>query len=56
MAESLLHILINLLSSLRRQVIRRWIILEVELGPNNEMNNLLIDTIWPIIVQDLDVV
>ena len=53
--EDLPDIVLNLPSCLGSQVIRCWIIFEVELRPDNEVNNLLVDAIWPVIVEYLEV-
>ena len=53
--EDPVHIVIDILPRFRSQVICRWIVLEVELRPNDQVHDLLVDTVRPIIVEDLDV-
>ena len=55
-AERSIHKVVNLFARCRRQVICRGIILELELGPDDKMNNLLVHAIRPVVVEDLDVI
>lgn len=51
--EDLLHIVIYLLSSLRRQTFGVHVILQYELCPYTEVDDARINTIRPIVVDDL---
>lgn len=55
-AKCPLHIVLNASLSLGRQVVCPWDFFEGELGPYDEVNNLLIDAVGPVVVQDLYVI
>jgi len=55
-AEGPLHVVFDTPPSFGRQVICPRDFFEGELGPYDEVNNLLVDAIWPVVVEDLDVV
>ena len=53
--ECLLHIVVNLFSSFWCQVINNWVVFQLELGPDYQVDDLLSNTIRPIIVQYLNI-
>ena len=56
LAKVLLNVIVDLLAYLLGKVARSRIIFKVELRPNNQMNNFLINAIRPIIIQYLVIV
>lgn len=54
-AERLLHVGINLLERFGRRIARLRVIGELELGPDDEVDDLGVDSVWPVVVEDLDV-
>ena len=50
------HVIIDQRPSLQREVARRRILLELELGPDEEMHDLVVDAVRPVVDQYLDVV
>ena len=54
-AEHLVHKPVNLCSHLRRQIIRCGVIFQVKFRPDNQVYYFLVDTVWPVIIDDLEV-
>jgi hypothetical protein len=54
-SKGLLHIVINFLRYHRGNPTRDCIFLELKLGPNNEMGYVLVDSVRPIVVENLEV-
>jgi hypothetical protein len=50
-----LNIRIDLSAGFLREVVRRRVVFEVEFRPDDEVDNPLVETIWPVIPQDLDI-
>lgn len=55
-AERPLHKVFDASLSLRREVVRAWYLFQRELGPYNEVHNLLVDAVGPVVVENLDVI
>lgn len=55
-AESLSYVVINLFPRFECQVVRDWIVFEIEFSPNNQMNDLFVYAVRPIVIQYLDIV
>jgi hypothetical protein len=54
--KSRLHVLVNLPMRLGRRQARFFVVLELKLGPHNQVHNVWVDAVRPVVVQDLDVV
>jgi hypothetical protein len=54
-SERPLNIRVDLAARLGRRQARRCVVFELELGPDDEVHNLVVDSIGPVVVQDLDV-
>ena len=37
------------------QVVRGWIILQIKLRPHNQMHDFLVNTVWPVIINNFQV-
>lgn len=35
---------------------RLWVVFELKLGPDDEVHNVCVDTVGPVVVQDRDIV
>lgn len=46
---------VDLLVRFRRRVARLCVVLELKLGPHDQVHNLVVDAVRPVVVQDLDV-
>lgn len=53
--ESRVHVVVDAPPRRKRQIIRLRIILEIELGPDDEMHDSRVYSIWPVVVKDLDI-
>lgn len=51
--ECLGHKLVNLPPGSRRQIVRRGIIFELELGPDHQMDDAEVDAVGPVIIKNL---
>lgn len=56
LTKGLVDVVINLPPCHVGQVICGGIIFELELGPYDKVHNLLVNPIWPVVVEDLDVI
>jgi hypothetical protein len=54
-AKCVLHIALYSPSCTCRQAICGWVIFQLELGPHYQVDNVLVDTIGPVVVYDPDV-
>lgn len=54
-AEGLVHIVVDFPSSSRGQVVRGRVILQLKLGPDDQVDDPVLDAIRPVVIQDLDV-
>lgn len=53
--KGLPHEVANLFPCLRCQIICSWVVFEIEFCPDDEVNDLRINAVGPVIVEDLDV-
>ena len=54
--QSLLDVVLNLLSHLFRQIARGRVLFQAKLGPDNQVNDICVNSIRPVIVQDFGVI
>lgn len=55
LTKGTVHIIVDLPPGFGGQVVRCWVIFQIKLRPDNKVNDSLVHTIWPIIVEDLDI-
>ena len=56
LAKGRLDVLIDLPSCHVGQIIYGGVVFEIKLGPYDKVHDILVNTIWPVIVEDLDVI
>lgn len=50
------HVVVDFFASFRSQVTSGWIIDKIKLRPDDDMDNSLVNAIWPVIKQNLVVI
>ena len=54
-AKCLVNIMRDLLTSLVCNVASIWIVVDLELGPDDQMYDVRVNAVWPVIEKDLNV-
>lgn len=55
-AKRSVNVIIDFLSCTRGKIIGGWVYCQVKFGPNDQVNDPFIDSIWPVVVQYFNII